>query len=142
MPQEEDTTLPQGCCKRTEPELGRCCVRSSQPRFVEPVVLYLLKARPGTHGYELLGLLGDHALTDADIDSAALYRTLRQLEAERLVNSEWDTSNSGPPRRTYTLTSDGEARLAWWLMQLEQLRDAISGFVANARTPLTSGQGG
>jgi len=49
-------------------------------RFVEPVVLLLLKSKGRSYGYDLCPELQAHALTDAEIERAALYRTLRQLE--------------------------------------------------------------
>lgn len=47
-------------------------------RFVEPVVLLLLKRKGRSYGYDLSGDLEEYALTDAEIERAALYRTLRQ----------------------------------------------------------------
>jgi DNA-binding PadR family transcriptional regulator len=49
-------------------------------RFVEPLLLFLLKKSGQSHGYELAAELPRHALTDSAIELAALYRTLRQLE--------------------------------------------------------------
>ena len=42
-------------------------------RFVEPVLLYLLKKKGRSYGYELAVELREHALTDASIEAAALY---------------------------------------------------------------------
>jgi DNA-binding PadR family transcriptional regulator len=81
-------------------------------RFVEPVVLLLLKKKGRSYGYDLANDLHAHALTDAAIERAALYRTLRTLEANGNVVSEWETDNSGPARRVYKLTRQGEKHLA------------------------------
>jgi len=59
-------------------------------RFVEPVLLFLLKKKGRSYGYELAAELREHALTDASIEAAALYKTLRQLEQNDCVTSEWD----------------------------------------------------
>lgn len=59
------------------------------------------------HGYDIHGLLEPLGLGTAD--RAAVYRTLRQLEAEGLVVSSWDGSPVGPARRTYRVTAAGEA---------------------------------
>ena len=48
-------------------------------------------------------------------DSTTVYRTLRQLEKAGLVSSFWDTSESGPARRMYSLTKAGETFLDLWL---------------------------
>lgn len=76
-------------------------------RFVEPVVLLLLKKRGRSYGYDLSGDLEEYALTDAEIERAALCRALRQLEKNGNVKSEWDVGNPGPARRVYRLTAKG-----------------------------------
>lgn len=101
-------------------------------RFVEPVTLYLLKKKGRAYGYELAKALQEHALTDSQVERAALYRTLATLEASGYVTSEWDVSGSGPARHLYRLTPAGEAHLAEWLVVLDQLAASMSRFVAEA----------
>jgi hypothetical protein len=45
------------------------------------------------------------------ISAGTLYRTLRQTEKEGLCKSEWETSESGPARRMYSITEAGEEYL-------------------------------
>jgi DNA-binding PadR family transcriptional regulator len=45
-------------------------------RFVEPVLLFLLSRNDRPYGYELANELRQYALTDAEIEVSALYRTL------------------------------------------------------------------
>jgi DNA-binding PadR family transcriptional regulator len=70
-------------------------------RFLEPMVLYLLKKGGPSYGYELARSLKDHVLTDSAIDAPVLYRTLRQLELNGHVTSTWDVMESGPARHNY-----------------------------------------
>src|SRR6266511_1707664 len=58
-------------------------------------------------------------------DQGTVYRTLRQLERGGLVNSFWDTSESGPARRMYSLTQAGEAFLAGWLDALQRYQQFL-----------------
>lgn len=58
-------------------------------------------------------------------DQGTVYRTLRQLEKNGLVSSFWDTSDSGPARRMYTLTAPGEAFLAGWLDALDRYQSFL-----------------
>jgi DNA-binding PadR family transcriptional regulator len=109
-------------------------------RFVEPVVLLLLKKKGRSYGYDLSGDLQEHALTDAEIERAALYRTLRRLEMNGNVASEWETDKGGPARRVYKLTPQGELHLAEWATVLEHVSKSMARFVKNARKSL-SGQG-
>lgn len=86
------------------------------------------------YGYELSQRLSEAGLPP--FDSAAVYRTLRQLEASGLVASFWDTGESGPARRMYSLTAAGALFLQSWagVMQAYQavLNNALQPFVAPA----------
>ena len=69
--------------------------------------------RWNAYGYQLVRELATAGL--ASFDSATVYRTLRQLERAGLVSSFWDTSESGPARRMYSLTKAGETFLELWM---------------------------
>jgi len=87
-------------------------------RFVEPVLLLLLH-KSASHGYNLMDGLNDLGLEDYPADASAAYRTLRDLEAQGMVTSSWDTdSTAGPPRRVYCLTEAGNRYLAEWVADL------------------------
>jgi len=102
-------------------------------RFVEPVVLYVLERDGPTYGYELGSKLQSHALTDAEIDKGALYRTLQRLEMMGYVTSSWDTSGPGPARHVYTITPSGKNHLREWAVVLENLSHAMKAFVRDVR---------
>lgn len=42
------------------------------------------------------------------VDIGDLYRTLRKMEMNGWVTSSWDKNDSGPDRRTYTITREGK----------------------------------
>jgi len=102
-------------------------------RFIEPVVLQLLRKNERACGYTLCAELESHALTDNQIEKAALYRTLRQLEKNGKVVSAWETGDGGPARRVYRLTKEGEAHLQEWAEVLEKLAKSMAHFVREAR---------
>jgi PadR family transcriptional regulator, regulatory protein PadR len=102
-------------------------------RFVEPVVLLLLKKKGRSYGYDLSNDLQEHALTDAEIERAALYRTLRQLETNGNVVSAWDTDQGGPARRVYKLTAQGERHLNEWATVLDHVSKSMARFVTDAK---------
>jgi len=68
--------------------------------------------RWNAYGYQLVQELAKAGLPG--FDSTTVYRTLRQLEKSGLVSSFWDTSESGPARRRYSLTKTGETFLDLW----------------------------
>lgn len=67
-------------------------------------VLLVLDEAPA-HGYDLPLLLAPLGLGASD--RGFVYRTLRAMEADGLVVSAWDSSPTGPSRRTYTITPAG-----------------------------------
>jgi PadR family transcriptional regulator, regulatory protein PadR len=107
-------------------------------RFVEPVVLLLLKKKGRSYGYDLSGDLLEHALTDAEIERAALYRTLRRLEVSGNVVSFWETEKAGPARRVYRLTAKGRHHLEEWATVLDHVSKSMTRFVRETRR--TSGR--
>ncbi len=103
-------------------------------RFVEPVVLLLLEKKGSSYGYELASEVRQYALTDAEVEVAALYKTLRQLEKNDCVTSTWDVEGSGPARRVYALTPRGKEHLGEWITVLDHMSKAMARYVRNART--------
>jgi PadR family transcriptional regulator PadR len=112
---------------RSRNERGEWAVRARVERFGELALLVLLAGRP-THGYELIERLPEVSGEDR-VDVGNLYRTLRSLEEEGLVTSEWSAELPGPTKRTYTLTDEGHEVLASWLLAVEELRDGLTEFL-------------
>lgn len=108
------------------------CAMGNVYRFVEPVALLMLNERGHSCGYDLAAHLSEYALTDAQIEHAALYRTLRGLEKNGYVISRWATRNGGPARRIYSLTPAGKRHLEQWRQVLANLGHALSHFAHQA----------
>jgi DNA-binding PadR family transcriptional regulator len=92
----------------------------------------LLRKKGRSYGYDLSNELDRHALTDAEIERAALYRTLRQLDRNGKVVSEWKTDRSGPARRVYRLTAEGRKHLDEWAAVLDSVSKSMARFVREA----------
>lgn len=105
---------------RQDPDLAR------MPRNLLTSWLLLLLRNWTAHGYQLIQTLMTMGL--GMVDPATVYRTLRQLESEGLIQSTWDAGASGPARRMYTLTDAGEEYLKVWADQLEQYQSVLSRF--------------
>jgi poly-beta-hydroxybutyrate-responsive repressor len=86
------------------------------------------------YGYQLAQRLNASGMPECD--SGTIYRTLRQLERSGMVSSFWDTSESGPARRMYSLTAAGDIFLSGWIQTLQNyqavLQQAMSGWSALA----------
>jgi len=126
--------LPKRPCKRHGRDHPCTCAMGNLYRFVEPVALLLLKKKGNSYGYDLAADLQTYALTDAEIERAALYRVLHRLEVNGNVTSEWDVEKGGPARRVYKLTAKGEAHLDEWATVLDHVAKSMARFVRVART--------
>jgi DNA-binding PadR family transcriptional regulator len=78
-----------------------------RPLHLRPCLLLLI-GEASAHGYDLLERLTAFGF---ERDPGGLYRTLRAMEHEGLVRSEWEISSNGPGRRRYELTPPGRERL-------------------------------
>ena len=91
--------------------------RKQQYRHLPAFILLALAEGP-IHGGAIL-----HVLTGRmplfKPDSAAIYRTLQQLETDGEVVAQWDTSGSGPARKRYELTAAGWDKLKFWREDIE-----------------------
>ncbi|MGO8950855.1 MAG: helix-turn-helix transcriptional regulator [Ktedonobacterales bacterium] len=87
--------------------------------WLTPVVLLLLRDL-SSYGYDLMKALATFGFVM--LNPGPLYRMLRQMEKEGLVQSSWDTSRQGPARRLYSITKAGEEYLKIWGNSLEQYR--------------------
>jgi PadR family transcriptional regulator PadR len=97
-------------------------------RFLEPCLLLLLH-QGASHGYELVSALEPFGL--GDVAPGPVYRTLREMEASGLVQSEWDIESSGgPARRVYRLTKAGHRYLADWVEDLRQTDSVLHYFLS------------
>jgi PadR family transcriptional regulator, regulatory protein PadR len=102
-------------------------ISASLPRnFLRPCLLLLLAEQTG-HGYDLMEQLGDLGIPHAD--PGGLYRTLRAMEQEGLVTSWWEPSDSGPARRTYSITDEGRDWLHAWAGSLREVDRIMKRFV-------------
>lgn len=103
-----------------EPELGR------MPRDFLTSWLLLLMRNGSAHGYQLIQTLTLMGL--GMVDSATVYRLLRQLEDEEMITSFWEPAATGPARRMYTLSDAGEEYLRVWARQLERYQSLLDRF--------------
>jgi len=122
---------------------GHWHVQARVERFVEPSLLLLLRERP-LHGYELLERIPELGV-EGRVDIGNLYRLLRALEEEGLVQSEWSADLPGPAKRTYELTAEGRRLLDRWAEALGRAQGTISSFLeryeASLAVPASGGTG-
>jgi poly-beta-hydroxybutyrate-responsive repressor len=90
-----------------------------------PYVLLALSIQRA-HGYWIeeylrgIGLIG--------LRMSTLYRTLRHLERDGLLDSTWEPGPAGPARRVYGITDAGRAWLESWARALHGYRVLLDRF--------------
>jgi len=101
----------------------------------------LAQMRRGTLQYCVLALLADEerygfdlvrALAEVDgmvTSEGTIYPLLSRLRRDGLVETNWQESPSGPPRRYYRLTETGRDSLEGFLREWGRFRDAVDHFV-------------
>ena len=83
--------------------------------------------RADNYGYEIVRELQDVKL--GDVAEVSVYGTLRRLYRSGLVSSYVRPSESGPPRKYYGLTADGDAHLAKALDQWTRFTAAMNDLI-------------
>lgn len=79
------------------------------------------------YSFDLVRALGD---ADGLVTSeGTLYPLLGRLRREGMVKTTWRESESGPPRRYYRITQDGDAALRAFAAQWARFRDSVDGLI-------------
>ncbi len=93
--------------------------------FLAPFVLLAVSLQRA-HGYVIEDYL--RALGVFGITMSTLYRTLRQMEKDGFLESNWEPGPTGPARRVYTITDAGHDWLESSATMLNAYRETIDQF--------------
>lgn len=92
-------------------------------------VLALLRGDP-RYGVEIVRLLG--AVEGMVTSEGTIYPMLARLRRQGLVDTTWQESASGPPRRYYRLTPAGRKALTAFSAEWQRFKDGVDHFVKGA----------
>jgi PadR family transcriptional regulator PadR len=119
-------------CENEKSGSSEChCKVERVPNFAQPRLLLEL-AKKSSYGYELIERLGQEG--NAAPDPGNFYRMLRSLEEDGLVCSTWETQDSGPARRVYELTDQGQEFLHAWAVTIHQTQQSLDRFLSEYET--------
>jgi PadR family transcriptional regulator PadR len=105
---------------------------------IQYCVLALLRDRD-RYGFELTReLAGADGLVTSE---GTVYPLLARLRHEGLVETTWQESSQGPPRRYYRLTDEGHQALDVFAAQWRRFRDAIDAVLDEESADGRSGRG-
>jgi len=97
-------------------------------RSIQAELLLLLGQKP-SHGYELIQRLNDAEFRRGEADAATVYRNLRRMDKDGLIESHWEVGESGPSRRLYKITHQGEESLKLWVKYIAQQKVKLENFL-------------
>lgn len=97
-------------------------------RSIQAELLLLLGQR-ASHGYELIQRLNEADFKSGEADTATVYRNLRRMDKDGLIKSHWEVGESGPGRRLYQLTPQGEESLKIWVQYIAQQKLKLENFL-------------
>lgn len=101
------------------------CMGSFLDRFIQPSILLTLN-REKMHGFSVYKKLIESDVIDyKGIDPTGLYRTLKKMEENGLLNSEWETDDTAKPVKVYSITEEGRHCLKNWQTTLSLYKKDI-----------------
>jgi PadR family transcriptional regulator PadR len=101
---------------------------AKQERYIQPSILLGLYLNP-SYGYEIIRHIQNFGFMKGDAPPGMIYRHLRQLEEDGLVRSEWKTEGTGPAKRMYYITEEGNEVLSALIGYMENQADKLRNFI-------------
>ncbi|WP_339060319.1 PadR family transcriptional regulator [Tepidibacillus marianensis] len=98
-----------------------------------PAFLLLLLTDAPYYGALLLTKL-ETELPYCFFDSAIVYRSLQEMEKNELVEASWETPETGPPRKWYTITPKGEEALNEFAEEIRQRQANFEFFLSQYKS--------
>lgn len=94
---------------------------------LEYCVLAVMRQKE-SYAFEIVGVLSEAG--GLVTSEGTIYPLLARLRRDGLVQTTWRESESGPPRRYYQLTSDGQRALDAFVRDWKRFRDAVDAVLA------------
>ena len=98
--------------------------RKTADRFLEACLLQLLSQGTG-HGYVLMEQLQQFGISTDALNISTLYRTLRHMEKEGCLESEWEEGGPGPKRSIYLISEKGKKELEIRIRMMKARKSGI-----------------
>ena len=99
--------------------------------YLELCILLLIRAEGRLYGFELLERL---AALGLDVKEGTLYPLLNRMTIDGPLSSVWETDNpKGHPRKFYSLTSEGRARLKEMGAEFDRMLDIYQNLAKGGR---------
>jgi DNA-binding PadR family transcriptional regulator len=127
------------CNPRNDGTLDECAqLGKSLSRLSQPTILTILaEANEPLHGYVIVQRAAFSPMFGGKKpDPTGVYRTLKIMEEDGLLTSEWDMPKAGQAKRAYTMTDTGISTLRRWIDSLACYQLTIGELREQASTAL------
>ena len=104
--------------------------KSQMRKGILEYCILLILARKSAYANDIIRILKEAQLI---VVEGTLYPLLTRLKNMNLLNYQWEESTQGPPRKYYTLTSEGEAFLNDLSQTWSEIEDTISHLKAKSQ---------
>jgi PadR family transcriptional regulator PadR len=92
---------------------------------IAPAIVLKTLSRGEMYGYELSTAIENKTENILTLGKGTLYPLLYNLEAKKLIKSEWQTAPNNRKRRYYSITAKGKKALAKDTQQLARLFEGL-----------------
>ena len=103
---------------------------SKQSRHTNAFILLFLEELSVAYGAQILSHLQSE-LPYCLSDSPSVYRALQEMEEKEWVKSHWESTQTGPPRKWYSVTDQGREALQRYAEDIVQRHANFNFFLAH-----------
>ena len=93
-----------------------------------PAFILLVIAIEPTHGLGVLNKINEQVPNNR-LDTAVIYRTLKDFETKGFITSDWIDSDAGPKKKLYTITESGKIKLEEFRSDIEKSLNNLQQFI-------------
>lgn len=93
-----------------------------------PAFILLAIATEATHGLGVLNKINEEVPNNR-LDTAVIYRTLKEFESLGYITSDWMDSDAGPKKKIYTITESGKEKLEEFRSDIEKSLNNLQQFI-------------
>ncbi len=106
---------------------------SGVARTALPLAILAALHRRAAHGYALIELLSSRGFPE--LKGGTLYPILARLEQQGLLRSQWNHDQSGPARKVFTTTDQGQLFLKAAMQAWEDMSQNLKNLSTQGKEP-------
>ena len=95
------------------------------------ILLVISKINNPTYGYQIIKEIEKLSEGKLEFKEGTIYPLLRSLQSKKLLDSFWSNSPTGPQRKYYEITKEGQEALKFGLKDWEELNEGIENIMKN-----------